>query len=186
MTLATAASAACDAVVPKQFAIPETGEPWTVTFSLWFFFCVYIEPGTFTGKTAIRELAHGCRFACECMRRKSRQPKAEGHGRSGGGKSGKSRQPKAEGHGRSGGGKSGKSRQPKAEGHGRSGGGKSGKSRQPKAEGHGRSGGGKSGKSRQPKAEGRGRSGGGKKVIRCGIKTMPEWMVCFYNSRKET
>ncbi len=80
MTLATAASAACDAVVPKQFAILETGEPWTVTFSLWFFFCVYIEPGTFTGKTAIRELAHGCRFACECMRRKSRQPKAEGRG----------------------------------------------------------------------------------------------------------
>ena len=94
--------------------------------------------------------------------------------------------PRPKAVGWAGGGKSGKSRQPKAEGHGRSGGGKSGKSRQPKAEGHGRSGGGKPGKSRQPKAEGRGRSGGGKKVIRCGIKTMPEWMVCFYNSRKET
>ncbi len=138
MTLATAASAACDAVVPKQFAIPETGEPWTVTFSLWFFFCVYIEPGTFTGKTAIRELAHGCRFACECMRRKSRQPKAEGRGLGRRRKAGKvasaqgrrpwagpaeesresrvSPRPKAVGW--AGGGKSGKSRQPKAEGRG--------------------------------------------------------------------
>ena len=56
----------------------------------------------------------------------------------------------------------------------------------PRPKAVGRFGGGKSGKSRQPKAEGRGRFGGGKKVIRCGIKTMPEWMVCFYNSRKET